>query len=117
MEVRGWAERSGVRVGRFLGVTSIVMVRPWRASWWVRSRIGSMWPWAGYGNHQDVGVLRNRHGFCFLRGCGVKSGKIHLRLYLVSNKMRLVGCCGHRFDNSVGIVCLFSFLLNIHQQV
>lgn len=39
-----------MRIGRFLGVIKMVMVRPWRASWWVRSRIGSIWPWAGYGN-------------------------------------------------------------------
>lgn len=40
-------ERSGVRMGRFLGVTTIVMVRPRRASWLVRSRSASMWPCAG----------------------------------------------------------------------
>ncbi|KAG5521312.1 hypothetical protein RHGRI_033758 [Rhododendron griersonianum] len=34
----------GLGVGRFLGVTRTVRVRPWRASWWVRSRSGSIWP-------------------------------------------------------------------------
>uniref|UniRef100_A0A7C9D6Z4 Uncharacterized protein n=1 Tax=Opuntia streptacantha TaxID=393608 RepID=A0A7C9D6Z4_OPUST len=45
-----WAERSGPKIGRFLGVTKIVILRPLRASWWVRSSRGSKWPWAGYGN-------------------------------------------------------------------
>lgn len=45
--IEGWAERRGVRVGRFFGVTKMVMDRPRRESWWVRSRSGSMWPWAG----------------------------------------------------------------------
>ena len=40
-------ERSGCRIGRFLGVTRMVMVRPRRASWWVRSRRGIMCPGAG----------------------------------------------------------------------
>ncbi len=37
-------------MGRLFGVTKMVMMRPRRESWWVRSRSGSMWPWAGYGN-------------------------------------------------------------------
>ena len=40
-KTRGWIleedeeeeERSGVRIGRFLGVTKMVMVRPWVARW------------------------------------------------------------------------------------
>lgn len=36
--------------GRFLGVTKMVMFRPRRERWWVRSRRASMWPCAGYGN-------------------------------------------------------------------
>ncbi|KAH7832949.1 hypothetical protein Vadar_001705 [Vaccinium darrowii] len=47
--IDGCAERSGFRVGRFLGVMRIVRVRPRRDNWWDRSRIGSMWPCAGYG--------------------------------------------------------------------
>lgn len=46
----GWEERREESNGRFLGVIKMVMVRPRRASWWVRSRRASMWPWAGYGN-------------------------------------------------------------------
>lgn len=48
--VFGWVDRSGFRIGRFLGVTMMVMVRFWRAKWWERSRSASMWPCAGYGN-------------------------------------------------------------------
>lgn len=32
IEEDGWAERSGLRIGRFLGVTKMVMVRPWTAN-------------------------------------------------------------------------------------
>lgn len=45
-----WAERSGFKAGRFLGVTKMVILKPLRTSWWVRSRRASMWPCAGYGN-------------------------------------------------------------------
>nr|GLL32105.1 hypothetical protein CRG98_015167 [Ipomoea trifida] len=47
--IEGWAERRGSRIGRFLGVSRTVRVMPRRASWWVKSRKGRMWPWAGYG--------------------------------------------------------------------
>ncbi|KAJ0454986.1 hypothetical protein HanRHA438_Chr15g0698901 [Helianthus annuus] len=38
----GEEERSGLKIGRFLGVTKMVMVRPLVARWWVRSRRASM---------------------------------------------------------------------------
>lgn len=46
-EEDGWVESSGSSIGRFFGVTNMVMVRPRRRSWWVKSRSGSMWPCAG----------------------------------------------------------------------
>lgn len=39
-----WVERRGFRIGRFFGVTRMVMVMPRRASWWARSSMGNMWP-------------------------------------------------------------------------
>lgn len=45
--IEGWAERSGRRIERFLGVTRTVMVRPRMDSWWARPRRGIMCPGAG----------------------------------------------------------------------
>lgn len=47
--MEGWRERRGWRIGRFLGVISIVMAKPLSASWLVRSIRGSKCPSAGYG--------------------------------------------------------------------
>lgn len=48
--IAGRASRSEDTIGRFLGVIKMVMSRFLRDNWWVRSRRGSMWPCAGYGN-------------------------------------------------------------------
>lgn len=47
--IEGWRERRGWRRGRFLGVIKMVRVKPLRASWLHRSKVGSKWPGAGYG--------------------------------------------------------------------
>lgn len=47
--IAGWASRSGNRIGRFLGVTKMVISIFFRDNWWVKSRRATMWPCAGYG--------------------------------------------------------------------
>lgn len=36
-------------MGKFLGVIKMVMLKSWRHNWWVKSRRGRIWPWAGKG--------------------------------------------------------------------
>ena len=50
-------ERRDVKLERFLGVTMMVSIRPLRANWWVKSKMGSMWPCAGNGNIRMCGFL------------------------------------------------------------
>lgn len=45
-------------------MTKVVIVRPWRASWWVKSIIGNMWPCAGYGILKYAFAQGAGHGFC-----------------------------------------------------
>lgn len=47
--MEGWRERRGFKRGRLLGVIKMVMVRPWMANLWARSRRGIMCPCAGNG--------------------------------------------------------------------
>ncbi|KAL0922037.1 hypothetical protein M5K25_005997 [Dendrobium thyrsiflorum] len=63
----GEEERIGESVGRLPGVTTMVMVRPWRVeSRWQRSRRGSICPCAGKGITRRWGITAPaiRSGLC-----------------------------------------------------
>ena len=45
----------------------IVRVKPLRANWWVKSKIGSMWPCAGNGNIRMCGFLMLMLDMAFTR--------------------------------------------------